>query len=139
MSKKAMQFISAFVCMTILIVPAFCSTTRASTHINACSASLVKKGTGDLSLTITVIANGVMDTVGASSISIQRNTKSGWVQENMFTVYNMPELQAHSTSQHIVTIVYKPDYESTSYRAVVNICAGNSTGSDSRQIVTNIV
>ena len=139
MSKKVMQFVSAFVCITILITPAFSSTIRASAHINVCSASLSKKGNGDLCLTLTVIANGVMDTVGASSVIVQRNTQSGWIQESIFTAYNTPELQGNGTSQHIVTIVYTPDYESANYRAVVNIYAKNQTGSDSRQIITNIV
>jgi len=140
MSKKIFQFISIPICIAFFLTSvAFGSDARASSHINMCSATLLKNSDGDLSLTFVVVSNGVMDAVGASSIIIQRNNGSGWMQECMLTIYNTPELQASETTQHIATVVYVPIYKNANYRALVNIYAKNSTGSDSRQIITNVV
>lgn len=126
----------------ILAVLMFLSTTafavdaRASSRINSAWADLHVTSSGDLSVSFSVSATGIMDTIGSSKINIQRYNGSRWVTEETLTVQDYPEIQTNNASRYSATITYTPNYTKVTYQAVVTAYAEDSSGSSTSQATT---
>ena len=99
----------------------------ASSQISGHSATLAKGTDGYLYVTFTINTNRVMNTIGASSVVIQRYSFFQWVNEHTFTPENMPELLTTNDSYHALIIPYYPLFPNATYRAVVNLYAESDT------------
>lgn len=140
MQKKLLRAISALVCLAMICsIPAFAAEVRASSQISFCSAVLARNSNGGLSLTYYVVATGTMDSIGASSIVIERYNGSKWVEEHTYTFENTPELQTTKATQYHTNLEITPMYDESDYRAEVTFYVKNSSGSSTKLVTTNIV
>lgn len=110
---------------------------RADDRFVSYSATLKTTGNGDLCVFYRVIARAAMDTIGVSSINIQRHNGSRWVTEETYTSTDMPDLLSDNSSSHSGTVDYTPTH-SGSYRAVVTFIAKDSDGTSKRQTTANV-
>lgn len=140
MHKKLLKFLSSFllvlVCCSIFASATY---TRESPRIATATVSLSKDRYGDLGIDCFIRANGVMNTIGVSSIKIERYNGSKWVEEDTLTEDDLSGLMANNVMTHSVEVTYPPLYPSNSYRAVVSFLAKNSEGSSTKSITSNSV
>lgn len=99
----------------------------ASSQISGHSATFAKGSDGYLYVVFTINTNRVMNTIGASSVVIQRYSFFQWVNEHTFTPKDMPELLRSNDSYHVLGIPYDPLFPNATYRAVVNFYAESDT------------
>lgn len=99
----------------------------ASSQISGHSAALDKGSNGYLYVTFTIDTNRVMNTLGASSVVIQRYSLFQWVNEYTFTPENTPQLLTTNDGSHALCILYKPLFSNAKYRAIVNFYAESNT------------
>lgn len=112
---------------------------RASTRITSTTATISVKSDGDLKIRYVIVATGTMDTLGASSIKIERYNGSKWVTEYTYTVANTSDLQTSNAIQYSNTLTHTPEYTGTSYRAVVSFIAKDSSGTSTKESTTSSV
>ena len=99
----------------------------ASSQISGHSAVLAKGSDGYLYIPIMICTNRIMNTIGASSVVIQRYSFFQWVNEYTFTPENMPELLTTNAGYYSLIIPYNPLFPNATYRAVVNFYADSDT------------
>ena len=137
MRKRYLKIEVVLLCFIMLCsIPthAYAVEPYASSQISGHSAVLDKGTDGYLYVTFTISANRIMNTIGASSVIIQRYSLFQWVNEHTITPDDMPELLDTNTGYHALGIRYKPLFPNATYRAIVNLYAESdtmiSTGSD---------
>ena len=137
MRKRYLKIEVVLLCFIMLCsIPthAYAVEPYASSQISGHSAVLDKGTDGYLYVTFTIRTNRVMNTLGASSVVIQRYSLFQWVNEHTITPDDMPELLDTNDSYHALGIRYKPLFPNATYRAIVNLYAESdtmiSTGSD---------
>ena len=134
--KRSITLVLVFIMLGILSVPAFA---RASDEIRTCKAVLSLKADGDLNIFCSITTNNVMETIGLSSITIQRYSGSRWISEYTFTICNTAGMQSNDARTFSKTLTYTPQYLNSTYRAVVNFNATGSLGSYSADYTTEQV
>lgn len=143
MRKRFLKIASFILCFVMLCnIPAYAAgpaEPNASSQISAHSATLDKGSNGYLYVTFTINTNRVMNTLGASSVVIQRYSLFQWVNEHIFTPDDMPELLTTNDDYHILCIPYKPLFPNATYRAVVNLYAESDTMTSTGTDITNTV
>lgn len=140
MRKRLWRTISILLCLSMICsISAYAAEARASSRISGCSATLLKKSNGDLSLTNSIVAAGIMDNIGASSVVIERYNGNTWVEEQTYSFSDTPELQTSGEKQYTVTLVMTPQYADSNYRAEVTFYAEDSSGSNTKPVTTNTV
>ena len=131
MRKWYMKIAAALLCLFMLFsIPVHASAPSepyASSQIALHSATLDKGSDGYLYVTFTIDTNRVMNTLGASSVVIQRYSLFQWVNEYTFTPENTPQLLTTNDGSHFLCVLYKPLFPNATYRAVVNLYAESDT------------
>ena len=123
----------------LLSTTAFAVETRASSRINKVYANLYADKSGNLSISFSVTARGLMDVIGASEILIQRFDGSKWISEETLTVVDVPELQTKDASRYSKTISYAPAYTGVFYRIIVTAYAKDKSGASTSQATSTQV
>lgn len=140
MRNKIIRSTSILLCLAMLCsVSAYAAEMRASERIKSYSATLNWKSNGDLNLALYMSTNGVMNTLGVSSVVIQRYTGSSWVDEYTFTVKNTPSIQISNADLYLNTLTYTPNDTKSNYHAEVTFYAEDSSGSNTKPVTTNTV
>ena len=134
-NKVALFLLCAMLFSTI----AFATNSRASSRIDRFNVNLYVDSSGELCTNFYVAANGKMDSLGVSKITIQRYNGSRWIVESTLTVRNYPDMQTSNVSQHSAAISYTPAYTGATYRAVVTAYAEDSYGSSTSEATTGQV
>ncbi len=127
------------ICVMLFSMTALAAEARASTRITSTTATISVKSDGDLKIRYVIVATGTMDTLGASSIKIERYNGSKWVTEYTYTVANTSDLQTSNAIQYSNTLTHTPEYTGTSYRAVVSFIAKDSSGTSTKESTTSSV
>ena len=142
MRKRYLKIAVVLLCLLMLCsIPAdaYASEPYASSQISLHSASLIKGNDGYLYVFFTINTNRIMNTLGASSVVIQRYSLFQWVNEYTFTPENTPELLTTNDGYYDLLIPYKPLFPNAKYRAIVNLYAESdtmiSTGADTTNTV----
>lgn len=138
--KWPVRALLVLLCMAMLCsIPAYAAEARASDRIYHSAASLSRKSDGDLSVYFSVRATGLMEKIGASSVTIQRNTDNGWLTEYTFTTSNTPTLQRENWDQYGTVLTYSPLFKEKEYRAVVMIYVKDASGISTQQLISKTV
>lgn len=131
MRKRYLKITVALLCLFMLFsIPVHASAPSepyASAQIALHSATLDKGTDGYLYVTFTISTNRIMNTIGASSVVIQRYSFFQWVNEHTITPDDMPELLRSNAGHHALIIPYYPLFPNATYRAVVNLYARSDT------------
>ena len=128
MRKRYFSVLAVLLCLAILCsIPVHAVEPYASEQISYHSATLDKGSDGYLYVTFMIRTNRVMNTLGASSVVIQRYSFFQWVNEYTFTPENTPQLLTTNDSYHSLIIPYDPLFPNATYRAVVNLYAESDT------------
>lgn len=140
MKKKCVVLLLAVVCLFSAVgVRGYAVQVLSSEQIRICSASMSRSSNGRLGISFSIQGTTVMDTLGTSSIVVQRLSGTSWVSEYTFNVSYHPEMQAQNKSSHSATMLYTPKYSGAKYRAMVFFYARNSYGSDTAVETTNSI
>lgn len=139
-SKKLFSIVALFL-LVAMTLPAEVKAmeSRTSSNIQYCMADVSVGRDGNLSIFFSIMASGTMDTLGASSISIQRYDGSRWSVECNLSTKDFPEMQTTDATMYTITIPYTPTHAGSYYRVVIVACAKNNSGTStdlatSRQI-----
>lgn len=138
--KKMVRFFSSL--LTVLVccgIFASAAYPRESPRIGSTSAVLSKDRYDDLCISCTIRANGVMDTIGISSIRIERYNGSRWVSEDTLTDDDFPYFMTSNQRSYIIEQAYTPRYTDVLYRAVVNFYAEDSGGKSTESVTSNSI
>lgn len=138
--RKLLRICSSFL-MVLMCCSIFASAAypRASPRIGVAAASLSKDRYGDLCIEFRIRATDVMDTIGVSSIRIERYNGSRWIAEDTLTEDDISGLLVTNASSHDAEVSYSPLYSNGSYRAVVSFYAEDREGSSTKNVTTKSV
>lgn len=139
--RKAVRILVVIWAVVLIVcnVSASAADHRASLKIGYATATLSKDRYGDLSIACHIKANGVMDTIGVSSIRIERYNGSKWIREGTLTDNDLPGLLTSNRLLYDVAVSYSPQYSDVSYRAVVSFYAEDSDGVSTKSVTTKSV
>lgn len=137
MKKKwPIHILSILLSMVMLCsIPAHAVETRASDRIAYSTATLSKASNGNLSIFFSIRATGLMEKIGATSVTIQRNFGSDWVPEYTFSTSNTPTLLRENKDRHSMVLTYVPRFTAVEYRAVVMIYVKDANGVSTQQLI----
>ena len=143
MRKRYLKITVALLCLFMLFsIPVHASAPSepyASSQITLHSATLDKGTDGYLYVMFTIHTNRIMNTIGASSVVIQRYSLFQWVNEHTITPDDMPELLETNDGYHSLIIWYNPLFPNAKYRAIVNFYAESDTMISTAKGTTNTV
>lgn len=131
---KAKRFIAVMmvlVCSLMLACPAFAVQTRSSDQISAYSVN-VTPTTGNLTVSFQVIAAGVANKLGCSSITVYEKSGSSWK-----SVASKSESSSGMTKSNTGSYNGSASFSGkagTNYKVVAIVFAENSAGRDSRTV-----
>jgi len=138
--KWPIHILPMLLCAVLLCnIPAYAVETRANSRIAHSTVTLSEKSNGDLSIYFSVRASGIMEKIGASSVTIQRNCDGDWVTEYTFTISNTPTLQRENRDQYGTVLTYSPLFAEKEYRAVVMIYVKDAMGASTQQLISRTV
>lgn len=125
----------------ILVVPACSVAGRSSLYLSYYRAWLTPKSGAKINVTIDVQAVGDMEDVGALSVQMFKSSDGGvtWERDGTYSSALHPELLLHDTYLYYETPISHQGTAGNKYYAIVEIYAGDSTGSDSREYQTTTV
>lgn len=118
-------------------VAANAATPRASDYISSYSGGIYWSGS-NLKVSFDIVATGRMTTLGAGTIVIQKWTSNGWSPVKTFYSSSTSGMTGSNTTFYGGTVTYYSAPTGT-YRAKISFYAGNSNGSDSKILYTNVV
>ena len=132
-----------FVCAGITITAGATSiddyaVNRASDYLNYYSAYALASSNGTVIIEFEVDGAGRMDLVGSSYVIVQEKSGSNWVGVSTYWGSSSNGMLGENTVSHIGKVTYSGT-RGKEYRAIVTVYAENSTGDDSRTIITNSV
>lgn len=140
MKKQLIKIISALLCLLLLgSVTAFAAEGKASSLISMCSATMAVKSNGDLKLSFDIVATDVMDSIGASTIVIERHNGTKWVTERTYSVENYPNLQTSQKTFYNSTLEFTPLYSGKDYRAVITFYVESGTEIAEKTVTSNTI
>lgn len=145
--KSLLRHFLAFICIFALCgglaVPAWAMSVeetqcRASDYLAYYAVYAVAKSDGEILIEWDVQATERMDLVGASCITVQEKVGSKWMGVATYFGSVSNGMLNDDVSIHVSSISYygTPGKE---YRALATVYAEDSTGNDSRTIITNSV
>lgn len=143
-TKRFASLICAlFVCVWTVVTAGAVSidgyaTTRASDYLNYYSAYALASSNGKVIIEFEVDGAGRMDLVGSNYIVVQEKSGSKWLGVSTYWGSSLNEMLGENTVSHIGKITYVGTV-GREYRALVTVYAKDSTGDDSRTIITNSV
>lgn len=146
--KIQLKHFFALVCTLVLCagltVPAWAADTeeiaprRASDYLTYYAAYALTAPNGGVVIEFEVEGTGRMDLVGASYIVVQEKVGTKWIGVSTYLGSTSNGMLSGNDYSHIGSITYQgtPGKE---YRALATVYAENSSGDDSRTIITNSV
>lgn len=140
--KKMTALLLALVLLcTLLIVPACAAVGRSSLYLSYYRAWLTPESGAKIDVTIDVQAVDDMDDVGALSVTIFESADGGTTWDSDGTYYSalFPELLDQDTYLYYDTPISHQGTAGYKYYAMIDVYAGDSTGSDTKTYVTATV
>ena len=142
--KHFLALICTLVLSAGLAAPALAADTeeiaprRASDYLTYYAVYALTAPDGGVIIEFEVEGTGRMNLVGASCIVVQEKVGTKWMGVKTYFGSTTDGMLAENAYSHIGSITYKgtPGKE---YRALATVYAENSTGDDSRTIITNSV
>lgn len=147
MKKKAFSNITRVLCvlLAISLITGAASATDdniqplASDYLYAYTAYIIDNGNGDLSVRFSVTGSGIMNQIGASSITLQWSTNErNWYTCKTFEPDNYSQMMGSNRLSYANSVSYDGT-EGRYYRASVTFYASDNYGSDSVTISTSPV
>lgn len=126
-----------FVCLMIHASAASYSP-KASYYLDNYAANTYTSTGGKVIIEFDVNATRNMNTVGASYIVVQVYNGSSWTGVASYFGATTSGMLAYNTYSNAGAITYQ-GVSGVKYRALVTVYAANDSGSDSRQVTTNII
>lgn len=111
---------------------------RASDYLAYYAAYAIAESNGEIIIEFEVDGTGRMDFVGASYIVVQEMVGTKWIGVSTYFGSTSNDMLDDNSFSHIGSIAYKGT-QGKQYRALVTVYAEDSTGDDSRTIITNTV
>ena len=143
MRKRFLKTVSFLLCLVMLCgIPAHAEEPAgpcASSQISGHSATLDKGSDGYLYVVFSIHTNRIMNTIGASSVVIQRYSFFQWVNERIYTSEDTPELLRNNAGYHTLGIRYDPLFPNATYRAIVYFYAESDTMISTAKGTTNTI
>ena len=142
--KYAFALILAFVLFAGLPVHAWATNTeenapqRASDYLTYYAAYALTASNGGVTIEFEVEGTGRMNHVGASYIVVQEKVGTKWIGVSTYFGSTSNGMLAQNAYSHISSITYNGTSGKV-YRALVTVYAENSSGDDSRTIITNSI
>lgn len=139
--KRFFSRVTVFVFAVMLLIGTVSASARSSLYLDGYRAWLTPKSGGKINVNIDVQAVGDMDDVGALSVQMYTSADGGvtWERDGTYASALHPELLLHDTYLYYETPITHQGTAGNKYYAVVEVYAGDSTGSDSRDYVTPTV
>jgi hypothetical protein len=140
MKKRIFSVISATLLFSLIFTTAASAgVLRASQYFsNYSTGADANVGTGKVKINFSVVATGISDNIGASSIVIQRKNGSTWTNVYTYSSSTTTSLLGSSCVSHAGSVTYSgtSGYE---YRANVTLFVQQGSGSESKSLTTNTV
>lgn len=111
---------------------------RASDYLTYYDAWASTGAKREVIISCDVIATGYMDLIGSTYIVVQEKNGSSWTGVATYFGSVANGLLAADTDEHAGNITYVGT-SGKQYRARVTVYAGDSTGDDSRTVITNTI
>lgn len=139
--KKISALFLALALMTVTLVVPAAAAEQSSLYLDGYRAWLTPQSGGKIAVSIDVQAVDYMDEVGALTVKIYESADSGstWGQVRTYYASMHPQLIVHDDYLYYDTPIYHQGTAGYKYFAVVEVYAGDSTGSDSREFQTYTV
>ena len=140
MKKTLVRIVTAVLAMTFCLVVANATEmhTEASEYLSSYGAVVGTSGSGKIDISYTVSSYASMTQIGASKIVVQEKVGSSWSSVKYYYSSTTSGLLDTDSAFYTNTITYQGTAGKT-YRAAVTFYAGNSTGHDTRDFITNSV
>lgn len=139
--KKLLSKVTIFVFAMTMFVGNVFAAEQSSLYLDAYRAWLTPQSDGEIAVSIHVQAVDYMDDVGALSVEIYESSDGGSTWERVRTYYSSmyPELLVQDDYLYYDTPIFHQGTAGYKYCAIVEVYAGDSTGSDSRSYQTHTV
>ena len=112
---------------------------RASDYLGTYGASITAQANKQMRVYFSVVATGLMDEVGADHITIEKKVNGVWTYDR--TISHEDDGYEHmmtSNAAGYAAAVYFTGTVGVEYRATVTVYAGDSTGSDTGDVTTEV-
>lgn len=130
LKKKIRVLLSLMLAAVLCTVSVSAALTRASAYIDWYSMNVTPVGSGVLWIEFSIEGTGKMSTLGAESITIERQSGAKWIQAAEFDRYDEGMVGTNAyTYDNIIPYNGIPE---TKYKVTITLFAENSSGSDSR-------
>lgn len=125
----------------LFAIPAGAVTGRSSLYLSGYRAWLTPVSGGKINVNVDVQAVDYMDDVGALRIEVWESTDGGstWDAASVYYSALFPEMLIHDDYWYYDTAIVHEGTAGYKYYAVVEVYAGDHTGSDSREYQTTTV
>ncbi len=140
MKKIFARIITVVLAMTFCLVAANATemNIEASEYLSYYGAVVGTSGSGKIDISYTVSSYASMTQIGASKIVVQEKVGSSWASVKYYYSSTTSSLLDTDSAFYTNTITYQGTAGKT-YRATVTFYAGDSTGYDTRDFITNSV
>ena len=139
--KKVSVLLLTLALMTVTLVVPAVAAEQSSLYLSGYRAWLTPQSGGKIAVSIDVQAVDDMDDIGALAVEIYESSDGGSTWGRVRTYYSAlyPELLVQDDVLYFDTPIYHQGTAGYKYFAVVEVYAGDSTGSDSREYQTYTV
>ena len=139
--KLSVKKFAAFIVAMAMLLSTATAAARSSLYLSAYRAWLSAGDNGAISVVVDVQARDDMDEVGASRIQLLESRDGGenWTTVKIYLKSIHPEMVKTNDYYYCDIPVTYSGTAGYQYYAIVTIYAGDSTGSDTRNYVTDVV
>lgn len=132
--------ITFFLICTTIVSSAYASsiTVKSSLYLSNYNATAFSSDNGSITVGLNVYATREMSNIGATRIVIQEKSGTSWVSVQTYYSSSTPGMLSNNTSGYSSNLTYY-GVQGNTYRAIVTVYAGNSSGSSSAVVTTNAV
>ena len=130
MIKQNVRILSILLCLAVLCaVPTHASDVEpcGSAQIAAHQTSLRKGTDGVLYILTSVTTNRLMNTLGTTSVELQKFIDSDWVTIYTYLPSKFPEMLESNKANHTLVLTYKYSGSTATYRALAHYYAESDT------------
>lgn len=118
------------------VITASAATARASECISS-YRGVATRSNGSVVISFDITATDTMNTLGASTIVIEKKSGSSWTPVKTFYSSETAGMTKSNTAFHSSYITYTGASSSATYRAKITFYAANGSTSDSKNLTTN--
>ena len=130
MHRYITKLLSVLLCVVLLCaVPAQASIAKplGSAQINYHQTSLRKGTDGWLYIVTSVTTNRLMNTLGVTSVELQKLSGSDWEVEYTYLPSEFPTMLGSNEATHTITLTYWPSSKPATYRVMAYYYAESDT------------